>query len=104
MKNVGSPFVATELPAAIKNYGGEREIVVIGMDGTQCVNNTTRHGVDLGYKMVVVGDACASYGIRDWRTGKEVGEEATHNLAMGILAGDARVTSTKEVLAVLGYE
>jgi nicotinamidase-related amidase len=59
VKHAGSPFVATKLPDAIKSYG-HRKIVVIGMDGGQCVNSTTRHGIDLGYDMVVVGDACAS--------------------------------------------
>lgn len=33
---------------------------MIGMDGGQCINSTTRHGADLGYEMVVVADACAS--------------------------------------------
>ncbi len=36
IKHVGSPFVATELPAVIKTYG-HRKIVVIGMDGSECI-------------------------------------------------------------------
>jgi len=73
------------------------------MDGTQCINSTTRHGADLGFPMVVVGDACSSFAIRDWKTGKEVGVEETHNAAISMLASDATITSTKDVLEVLGY-
>jgi nicotinamidase-related amidase len=59
VKHTGSAFMKTKLPDIIKSYG-HRKIVVIGMDGGQCVNSTTRQGADLGYDMVVVGDACAS--------------------------------------------
>ena len=77
---------------------------MIGMDGGQCINSTTRHGVDLGYDMMVVGDACASYAMNPWKTGKEFGAEETHDAAMGLLCGYCKVTTTKEVLSVLGYE
>lgn len=103
VKHVGSPFVATELPAVIKTYG-HRKIVVIGMDGSQCINNTTRHGADLGYDMIVVGDACASYGMDDWVTGKGVGAEETHHAAMGMLNSYGKVTTTEKLMNVLGYE
>ena len=59
VKHTVSAFMESKLPDTIKSYG-HRKIVVIGMDGGQCVNDTTRHGADLGYDMVVVGDACAS--------------------------------------------
>lgn len=103
VKHVGSPFVATDLPEVIKSYDGKRKIVVIGMDGSQCINNTTRHGTDLGYDMVVVADACASFGMEDWKDGKPVEADVVHESAMSMLGGYADVTSTKDVLEVLGY-
>jgi nicotinamidase-related amidase len=112
VKNVGSPFVASGLKAKVDEImasDGERKekrkIVVIGMDGAQCVNDTTRNGTDLGYKIVVVGDASASYGMEDWRTGKQLGAEETHNAAMDMLVGycDGKVTTTEKVLEVLGF-
>lgn len=103
VKKVGSPFVATKLSNVMNELGEKNKIVVVGMDGGQCINNTTRHAVDLGYSVVVVGDACASYAMNDWKTGKNFGAEETHNAAMSILAGDAKVTTTKELLGVLGY-
>ncbi|KAH7413476.1 Isochorismatase-like protein [Cadophora sp. MPI-SDFR-AT-0126] len=103
IKNVGSPFVATELPGVIKSYG-DRRVIVIGMDGSECINSTTRHGADLGFRMVVVGDACASYGMTDWVTGKQRDAEETHNAAMGMLNSYALVTNTERIRKGLGYD
>ncbi|KAH7370912.1 Isochorismatase-like protein [Rhexocercosporidium sp. MPI-PUGE-AT-0058] len=103
IKNVGSPFVATELPDAIESYG-DRRIIVVGMDGSECINSTTRHGADLGYRIVVVADACASYGMADWITGQQRDAEETHRAAMGMLKSYAHVTSTENLMKTLGYE
>jgi nicotinamidase-related amidase len=112
VKDVGSPFVASGLKAKVDEImagDGEgkekRKIVVIGMDGAQCVNDTTRNGTDLGYKVVVVGDASASYGMEDWRTRKQLSGEEMHNSAMSMLVGytDGKVTTTEKVLEVLGF-
>ena len=83
--------------------GEKRKIVVIGMDAAQCVNDTTRNGTDLGYKIVVVGDATAAYGMDDWISGKQLTGEETHRAAMSMLCGYATVTTTEKVLGVLGY-
>lgn len=110
VKNVGSPFVASGLRAKVEELGvlaegeGKRKIVVIGMDAAQCVSDTTRSGTDSGYKIVVVGDATAAYGMDDWITGKLISGEETHRAAMSMLMGYATVTTTDKVLSVLGYE
>lgn len=101
VKHTGSAFFAEGLPEAIKSYG-HRKIVVIGMDGKECVNSTVRHGADLGYKIYVVADASASYGMEDYE-GKSVAAEDSHNSAMWMLASFARVTTTEKVLKDLGY-
>ncbi|KAK0122482.1 hypothetical protein ONS95_010713 [Cadophora gregata] len=104
IKHVGSPFIETKLAEVIKSYGDDRRVVVIGMDGAECVNSTTRHGADLGLRMVVVGDACASYGMVDWVSGEKRGAEETHSAAMGMLISYALVTSTERLVKGLGYE
>lgn len=71
------------------------------MDGTECVNNTTRHGADLGFEITVVWDACASFGMRGL-DGKMVDEETTHGMAMAMLGSYAKVESLEEVLGDLG--
>jgi len=101
VKHTSSAFVAEGLPEELKSYG-HRKIVVIGMDGAQCVNSTVRQGDDLGYSMYVVRDACASYGMDDYE-GKNVGGEFTNNAAMWMLMAFSKVTSTADVLKDLGY-
>ena len=112
VKNVGSPFVASGLRAKVEELGAlggkdvkgeKRKIVVIGMDAAQCVSDTTRNGTDLGYKIVVVGDATAAFGMDDWISGKQLTGEDTHRAAMSMLCGYATVTTTEKVLSVLGY-
>ncbi|PMD38696.1 Isochorismatase hydrolase [Hyaloscypha variabilis F] len=101
VKHTGSAFPAEGLQEAVKSYGYKR-IVVIGMDGAQCVNSTVRQGDDLGYSMYVVKDACASYGMDDYEK-KNVGAEYTHNAAMWMLMAYSKVTSTENVLKDMGY-
>ena len=86
--------------------GEKANLVIIGMDGAQCVNSTTRSANDLGFDVTVVADACASFGTQDWKKGEAKGKgwgpEETHDLAMAILAmGYARVVTTEEFLRSL---
>jgi nicotinamidase-related amidase len=106
IKHVGSPFVDTDLAKEIERLekDGKRKIVVIGMDVSQCVNNTVRHGTDIGYEMLVVADACAGYGVEDWKDGKQLDAEETYHYALAMISGYGRVVNTKDILKALGYE
>jgi nicotinamidase-related amidase len=106
IKHQVSGFVGTGLQEELEKLEkeGKRKIVVIGMDGSQCVNSTVRHGADLGFKFVVAADSCACYGMEDWRTGKQLGAEETWEAAMGVLTSFAKIVETDKVLATLGYE
>jgi nicotinamidase-related amidase len=113
-KSEGSAFISKHDGASLletldrfkSSSGEEVKLVIIGMDGAQCVNSTTRSATDLGFHVTVVGDACASFGTPDWKKGdakgKGWGPEETHDMAMAILAGGyARVVSTEELLQSL---
>jgi nicotinamidase-related amidase len=106
IKHRGSGFVGTRLQDEIEKLEkeGKRTIVVTGMDGAQCVNNTVRHAADLGFKVVVAADACACYGTENWRTGEQMGAEETWEAALMVLTGCAKIVETDKVLATLGYE
>lgn len=99
VKTVGSAFIAPDLGIAIDKLGKKRKVVVIGLDGAQCINSTTRHGSDLGYDLLVVRDACASYGM-----GGEFDAAKTHEAAMKMLEGYVKVVKTSDILGVLGFE
>ena len=55
-KNFPNSFRATELQ---KHLAG-KELVVAGMMTHMCVDATVRHAADLGYKITLLGDACAT--------------------------------------------
>lgn len=102
IKHVGSAFVGGMLEGLLKETGEGRKIVVIGMDGAQCVSSTVRHGSDLGYEIIVPGDACASYGMPDWRGGgKVLSAEQTNDAAMSMLGDYATVILTSGVFEAL---
>ncbi|KAA8573546.1 hypothetical protein EYC84_005130 [Monilinia fructicola] len=101
IKNTGSAFMSGSLKDLILGMNNkEREIVVIGMEGAKCINSTVRTGKDLGLNMVVVVDACASFGVDNLKTGRLDAEEV-HKVAMGILDGYARLAETDELVREL---
>jgi nicotinamidase-related amidase len=104
-KNVGSAFQNPESNLAfrlLKHGGQNAPLTVIGMDGAQCINDNARSGQALGFDVTVVADACAAFGMEDWRGGKGFDAEETHRAAMSMLAnGFARVVGTEEYLGEL---
>ena len=106
LKSTGSAFVNEDLKLAerLEQAGGKRpKVVIIGMDGAQCVNDNARAGCDRGYDMYVVADACSTFGMPHYLPGREaISAEDTHTAAMSILAnGFATVVTTDELLKQL---
>ena len=102
-KHTGSAFVdpRLEIGQRLDRLGGKKGgVVIIGMDGAQCVNDNTRSANDLGFAVTVVADACATFGMDDYRDPrKKIGAEDTHTAAMSMLGnGFAKVVMTEEVL------
>lgn len=58
-KNFPNSFRATELDAALKAVDA-KELVVAGMMTHMCVDATVRQAADLGYRVTLLGDACAT--------------------------------------------
>jgi len=56
-KNFPNSFRGTSLQAAL---GDAKELVVAGMMTHMCVDASVRHAADLGYKITLLGDACAT--------------------------------------------
>jgi len=60
-KNFPNSFRATALEEKLK-AAGVKELVVAGMMTHMCVDASVRQAADLGYKVTLVGDACATRG------------------------------------------
>ena len=58
-KNFPNSFRATELERALRDAGA-KELVVAGMMTHMCVDATVRQAADLGYRVTLLGDACAT--------------------------------------------
>ena len=58
-KNFPNSFRGTDLERALKD-AGIKELVVAGMMTHMCVDASVRHAADLGYKVTLLGDACAT--------------------------------------------
>jgi nicotinamidase-related amidase len=58
-KNFPNGFRSTELDAALRAVDA-KELVVAGMMTHMCVDATVRQAADLGYRVTLLGDACAT--------------------------------------------
>jgi len=58
-KNFPNSFRATQLEQALKD-AGVKELLVAGMMTHMCVDASVRQAADLGYKVTLLGDACAT--------------------------------------------
>jgi nicotinamidase-related amidase len=58
-KNFPNSFRNTPLQAELERRG-IKNLVLAGMMTHMCVDATVRHAADLGYKVTLIGDACAT--------------------------------------------
>ena len=94
-KNFPNSFRNTQLKAALDNHS-IKNLVVAGMMTHMCVDASVRHAADLGYKVTLLGDACAtraqSYG------GETVPARQVHAAFLAALNGFyAKVVNTHEL-------
>jgi nicotinamidase-related amidase len=94
-KNFPNSFRNTELKAILET-NGVKNLVVAGMMTHMCVDATVRHAADLGYKITLLGDACAtraqSYG------GEQVPARQVHAAFLAALNGFyAKVVASHEL-------
>ena len=59
-KTVHSAFIGTELESHLRN-GGIENVVIVGLMTDHCVSSTTRMASDLGFKVLLVSDATATF-------------------------------------------
>jgi nicotinamidase-related amidase len=58
-KNFPNSFRGTNLEERLRSLSA-KNLVVAGMMTHMCVDASVRHGADLGYKITLLGDACAT--------------------------------------------
>ncbi|NJN79677.1 MAG: cysteine hydrolase [Anaerolineales bacterium] len=100
-KHEPNSFLNTNLLEMLKNWEIER-VVITGMMSHMCVDATSRAASDLGFKVIVAEDACAS---RDLKFGDTtIPADHVHKAFMASLKAYGDVMKTDEVLALLAGE
>lgn len=97
-KSVNAAFIGTDLDLRLRRLGATR-IVLFGLTTDMCVSTSARVGANLGYDVVVVGDACACFDLVDVQ-GRVIPSEELQRAHLATLNAEfARVLDTDAVLA-----
>ncbi|MBR0662978.1 cysteine hydrolase [Roseomonas hellenica] len=99
-KSVNAAFIGTDLDLRLRRLGIEA-IMAFGISTDMCVSTSVRVGANLGYRMIVVGDACDCFDLTG-QAGQTIPAEAIHAAHLATLAYEfATVCTTEEALAAI---
>ena len=97
-KQVDSGFVGTNLQLWLEEHEYER-LVLTGFTTDRCVSTTARMAENLGFRVIVVVDATATFE-HETPAGRTVPADENHHIALAQLCGEfATVADTEQVLA-----
>jgi nicotinamidase-related amidase len=99
-KSVNAAFIGTDLDLRLRRLGAET-IVVFGISTDMCVSTTVRVGANMGYRVILVEDACDCFALPDGKGGTVPAAEIhrAHVATLGVEF--AVVTTTAEAVAAV---
>ena len=101
-KSVNSAFIGTNLESYLRENGIE-EIVIVGLTTDHCVSTTTRMAGNLGFKVLLVSDATATFD-RQGPDGKKYKAEDIFAVHIASLHGEfCNVVSTVSLITPLKH-
>lgn len=96
-KSVNAAFIGTDLDLRLRRLGASG-VVLFGISTDMCVSTTARVASNLGYRTIVVGDACACFDLDDG--GRVVAAEDIALAHLATLRAEfAEVVGTDELIA-----
>jgi len=95
-KSVNSAFIGTDLDLQLKRLGA-RHVIAFGISTDMCVSTTIRTGVNMGWDMVLVADACDCFDLPDGQGGTIFAEEVQRAHVATLAFEFCRVVSTAEL-------
>lgn len=99
-KSVNAAFIGTDLDLRLRRLG-VTQVVLFGLVTDMCVSTTARVAANLGYRTVVVGDACTSFNLQAV-DGTPVPAADVHRVHLATLHAEfATVVDTDAVLQAL---
>jgi len=100
-KHYPNSFRETNLLEILREWGIER-VVITGMMTHMCVDATARAAADLGFKVIIAEDACAT---RDLKYGDTtIPADHVHKAFLAALKSYGDVMKSEEVMALLSAE
>jgi nicotinamidase-related amidase len=98
-KSVNAAFIGTDLDLRLRRLQATA-IVAFGISTDMCVSTTVRVGANLGWRMIVAGDACACFDLPAADgNGVVISADEIHRAHLATLAAEfARVASTQSLL------
>lgn len=97
-KSVNAAFIGTDLDLRLRRLGASG-VVLFGISTDMCVSTTARVASNLGYRTIVVGDACACFDLDDGE-GRVVAAEDIALAHLATLRAEfAEVVGTDELIA-----
>lgn len=99
-KSVNAAFIGTDLDLRLRRLGTDT-VVLFGISTDMCVSTSVRVGSNLGYRVILVEDACDCFDLPDGKD-RTVPAEEIHRAHVATLRHEfAAVWRTGEVLASL---
>ncbi|BAV96068.1 cysteine hydrolase family protein [Lysobacter enzymogenes] len=99
-KSVNSAFIGTDLDLRLRRLGVDT-VIVFGVSTDMCVSTTARMASNLGYRTIVVADACFCFDLDDGAGGTLAAEAISAAHLATLRAEFAQVMDTSELLAAL---
>ena len=99
-KSVNAAFIGTDLDLRLRRLG-ITSVVLFGISTDMCVSTTARVAANLGYRTIVVGDACFCFDQPDGEGGVIPAEQIQRAHLATLRAEFAEVIDTDAVIALL---
>ncbi|TZG24617.1 cysteine hydrolase family protein [Sphingomonas montanisoli] len=96
-KQVNSAFIGTDLEASLRAAGHDR-LVIAGVITNNSVEASVRHAGNLDFDVLLVEDACFTFGKADW-SGAPRSADEVHAMSLANLDGEyCRVVRTADLI------
>lgn len=99
-KSVNAAFIGTDLDLRLRRLD-VRSVVLFGISTDMCVSTTARVAANLGYRTIVVGDACQCFDLPDGDGNPIPAAEVARAHLATLRAEFAEVVDTDAVVAAL---